>query len=319
MNLESQVKTLGKDIYKKVSAFVETNKGDDDKLYRSAILRLSDGREMVVPFHPWVDQSDIMILNYKWDEEFQRNVGDSFSVMHKSRYGFLVDITLYYLDKDNLEFTASEEEYPYKKELTDEEKEIIKTYMAQLYEQINTLEYDKKATHSVSNFTREAATQYSIQQFNEAMKKMSETNPESKFLPSVETAVNWWINQLTGSRLGGSVGSDFNSHLAMVMADQVFSQTSINETQVAKFRDSLSKSLMDKLSKGMEPELKVDYEPSEILADAMVESGINVSKAPFKTRMVVGLNSVRVSTGYGANYKEIFANQTQEEKTKKSI
>lgn len=319
MDLENQVKAIGKEIYEKVSSFVQANKGDDDKLYSNAILRLSDGRQMVVPFNAWGGQPDIKIWNYQWNEELQRGSGDSFSIMLESGYGFLVDITFFYLDKDDVYFIASEKEYHYKRDLTEEQKETIKSYMAQLYEQISTLEYDKEATRSVSNFTHEARKQYNIQQFNEEMRKLNETNPDSKVLPSVETAINWWIKQFTGSRRGGSIGDDFNFVLAMAMADQVFSQTSVNETQVAAFRESLSKALMDKLSKGIKPSLEVDYGPSGILADAMVESGISGNKAPFKTSMVVGVNSVMVSAGYGAKYEEIFANEVQEEKAKRSI
>ena len=319
MDLENQVKAIGKEIYEKVYTFVQANKGDDDKLYSKAILRLSDGRKIVVPFNAWYGQPDIEIWNYKWNEKLQRGSGDSFSIIPKSGYGFLVDITLYYLDKDKVKFTASEEDYPYKSDLTEEQKETIKSYVAKLYEQISTLEYDKEATRSVGNYTFEARKQYNIQQFNEEMRKLSETNPNSKVLPSVETAINWWINQITGSRLGGSIGDDSNSVFAMEMADHFFSQTSVNETQVAAFRELLSKTLMYKLSKGIEPDLEVDYSPRGILADAMEESGISGNKAPFKTNMVVGVNSVRVSTGYRAEYEEIFANEVHEEKAKRSI
>lgn len=317
MDLENQVIAIGKEIYEKVFAFVQANKGDDDKLYSNAILRLSDGRKMVVHFNARGGQPDINIWNYQWNEELRRDTGDSFRIMPESRYGFLVRIKFYYLGK--VYFTASEQERPYKSDLTEEQEESIKVYMAQLYEQISTLEYDKEATHSVGNFTFEARKQYNIQQFNEEMKKLNETNPGSKVLPSVETAINWWIKQFTGSRLGGSVGDDFNSILIMAMADQVFSQASVNETQVGVFRESLSKALMDELSKGIEPSLDVNYGPSGMLADAMAKSGIEGSKAPFKTRMVVGVNSVRVSAGYGAKSEEIFATGVQEGKTKRSI
>ena len=319
MDLEKQVIAIGKEIYEKVSAFVQANKGDDDKLYRCAKLRLSDGREMIVPFHPWNGQPDIKISNYQWFEVPKRGSGDYFSIMHKSAYGFLVRINLFYLDREPLDFPASEKEYYYKTDLTEEEKETIKLYMAQLYEQIPTLEYDKEATHSVGNFTDEAREQYNIQQFNEEMRKLRETNLDSKVLPSVETAINWWINQFTGSRLGGSIGDDFNALLTMAMAEKAFSQTSVNETQIVTFRESLSKALMDRLSKGSEPQLSVDYAPSGILGDAMEEAGISGNKAPFKTTMIVGVNSVLVSAGYRAKYEEIFANDVQEEKAKRII
>ncbi len=319
MDLEKQVIAIGKEIYEKVSAFVQANKGDDDKLYRCAKLRLSDGRQMIVPFDPWGATPDIDISNYQWFEVPKRGAGDYFHIFHKSAYGFLVKINLFYLDREPLDFPASEEENYYKTDLTEEEKEIIKLYMAQLYEQIPTLEYDKEATHSVDNFTEKAREQYNIQQFNEEMRKLRETNPDSKVLPSVETAINWWINQFTGSRLGGSIGDDFNALLTMAMAEKAFSQTSVNETQIVTFRESLSKALMDELSKGREPQLSVDYAPSGILDDAMEEAEISGNKAPFKTTMFVGVNSVMVRAGYRSKFEEIFANEVQEEKAKKSI
>ena len=45
-----QVEGIGKDIYEKVSAFVQENKGDDEKLYSYAMLKLSDGRIMTFSF-----------------------------------------------------------------------------------------------------------------------------------------------------------------------------------------------------------------------------------------------------------------------------
>ena len=315
MDLENQVMIIGKEIYEKVFSFVQTNKGDDDRLYNSAILKLSDGRKVVVSFPKW-DKGEITISNYKWNKKLERDEGEYFYILPESGYGFLINITFYYLDKDDLIFTISEKENPYKVELTDEEKEIIKTYMEKLYEQMDTLKYDKEATHSISNYTYEAKKQYNIQQFYEEWKKIREINPESEFLPSVETAVNWWVEQLTGANMGGSLGDDFNSVLGMALANQVFTQTSIEEPQIVKFKESLSKALMYELSIGKEPRLEVDYGPSGILANAMADSGISSNKAPFKTTMIVQVNSVSVSAGYRAKYKEIFANQAQEETTK---
>lgn len=313
MDFENQIKLLGKDIYQKVISFVEANKGDDDKLYRGAKLKLKDGREMFVPFNPWGGQPDIKIWNYEWNEELQRGNGDAFSIMAESGYGFLVDITFYNLDKDNTHFVASDMKYPHQKELSADEINAIKNYMAQLYEQVSTLEYDKEATRSISNFTQEARRQYNIQLFNNEMKKLNETESTTKVLPSVETAVNWWINIMNGPTLGGSLGDDINAHLTMRAAEKQFSQTSIDENQLIMFRDSLSKAIMDQLSQGLEVKLDVDYGPSGILLDAIMESGISGSKTPFKTNMVVNVDSVRVSAGYRAEYEEIFNNSVQEE------
>ena len=314
MDLENYVIIMGKKIYEKVLAFVRANKGDDDKLYRNAILRLNDGRKMIFPFGGNPGGADLQIWNYHWDDELQRGVGDTFEILLKSGYGFLVNIALYNCDKDPFAFHASDKGVPNKIDLTEEQKEAIMTYITQLYEKTLILEYDKEETHSVGNFTYDARDQYNIKQFKEAMQKLHDTNPDSNVLPSVETAVNWWIKKFTDSKIGGSLGNDFNSVFNMAMANQVFSQTSVNQDQIDAFRESLSRALMDELSKGNEPMLRVDYGPSGILADAMVESGISGGKAPFKTSMTVGVNSVRVSAGYRAEVEEIFANEVQEEK-----
>lgn len=318
MDFENQIKLLGKDIYQKVSACIENNKGDDYRLYRGAKLKLKDGRQMFAEFNHTGGCDYIDISNYNWNEELQKNEGDSFHIMVKSGYGFLVGITLYNLDRDNIRFTASDVKYPHQKELTEEEKNTIKNYMAQLYEQVSSLEYDKEATRSISNFTREARRQYNIQQFNNEMKKLSETEPTKKILPSVETAVNWWIDILSGPTIGGSLGDDINALITMKLAGQQFSQTSIDENQLLLFKDSLSKAIMDQLSEGLEVNLDVDCGPSGILLDAILKSGISGNKTPFKTNMVIGVDSVSVSAGYRAQYEEIFNNSVQEEIKPKS-
>ena len=118
---------------------------------------------------------------------------------------------------------------------------------------------------------------------------------------------------MNGTTLGGSLGDDINAHLTMRAAEKQFSQTSIDGNQLIIFRDSLSKAIMDQLSQGLEVKLDVDYGPSGILLDAIMESGISGSKTPFKTNMVVNVDSVRVSAGYRAEYEEIFNNSVQKE------
>ena len=45
MNFDDKVIMLGKEIYKKVYDFVQANKGDDNKLFKKAMLKLKDGRK----------------------------------------------------------------------------------------------------------------------------------------------------------------------------------------------------------------------------------------------------------------------------------
>lgn len=313
----NQIRDIGKEIYKEVEAFVEENKGSDKFLYRSAKLILGDGREMRVAFDPWGDEADISIRNHQWNEEAQRDEGDSFYIMSRSGYGFLVNVTLYYLDKEDLRFSASDKEYPYNDELTDEEKENILLYMVQLRDQMPTLVYDKERTHSVDNYTPAAKRNYNIRRYKEKLSKLEESNSENKYLPSVETAVNWWINQITGSKLGGWLGDDFTSVMNMVLAEQAAPKTSAKPAQVFAFKEALSKAIMEKLGNGYEPSLETDYGPSGMLVDAIMESKIRGVMFPMKTRMIVSVDSVRVKNGYGAKYEEIYAVGSKVEDEKK--
>ena len=303
-DLQNELVAIGKEIYEKVSAYVQANKGDDDKLYRSAILRLSDGRKMFVDFD---EQGVISTGNIKFDEEGNKIVycyGLQIYSYTTDGYGFTVIIGLQDPNKARIQFIASEKGYPYNAPGndfygTEKEKEAIKSYLEQVHKQIPTLEYDKEATHSVDNFTKEARKEYNIQQFNEKMRELSETNPDSKVLPSVETAINWLLNHY------------------------VLPQTSVNETQIFAFRESLSKSLMDELSKGIEPQflfMKDFGHPQGMLADAMVKSGISGTEDNFHAILRVSANSVGVRIGnYASSLEETLINEVQEEKKERSI
>ena len=85
MDLGTQAKNLGLEIYNKVTKIVKENKGDNDKYYRNAILSLSDGRKVEVPFHPDSCESNIRIHNYQWNREFQRSSEDSFIILTRSK------------------------------------------------------------------------------------------------------------------------------------------------------------------------------------------------------------------------------------------
>lgn len=305
---KKQILKMGEEIYKKVNAFVQENKGDDELLYRNAILKLSDGREMLYSLESYSFGGEIDMSNYTWNEELKRGYGDLMHIMTKSAYGFAFYVNLSYLDKNNIRFEATDKKYPHNRPLSDEEKEEILLYVTQLYEQVSTLKYDKEKTHSIDNYTYEVRRKYNIKRFKEEMVKLHETNPESTILPSVETAVNWWINELTGSRLGDWIGDDYNSFL-----------TSVDEKQINVFRESLSKKIMEKLSQGATGELDVDYGPSGMLADAIIESKISGIKFPLKTHMTIDIDSVKVKYGYEAKFEEIYAIENKDEDAKKKV
>ena len=300
----NRVINIVKKIYEKIDAFVKAHKGDDDKLFRNAILKLDDGRKITVPF---ARKGKITLHNNRENDTLQEDFDVDFVISpNHFRYKFLVEISFDNLDKS---FSFAERNaYSYVENIDEEQMETIMSYLEQLYKQISTLEYDEDETYSIDNFTDEGRKQYNIiQQFNEEMKKLRETNPESSVLPSVETAVNWWIDQITGSMLADSFWD--NLYFAFATADQ---------DKIAAFKKSLSEILMDELSKGKEPNLSVGYGSNALLTKAMYESGINYSYSttPQKIYMVVGSNSVKVSVGDEAQFEEIFADEVQKRKVK---
>ena len=70
MNLEKQMVSLGKEIYQQIMTFVHTNQENDDFFYENAILKLKDGRKIIVPFHGGF--ADIIIKNQQLDKEHQK-------------------------------------------------------------------------------------------------------------------------------------------------------------------------------------------------------------------------------------------------------
>ena len=302
-----QIEDIGKDIHEKVSVFVHENKGFDEQLYSYAMLKLSDGRIMTFSFPDiWENYSTICIDDSELDEDINRYSGNKFTIMpRKKNNKYQVGIRCN-SDEKRIHYVVGNK-YFHNVDLTEEEKENILLYMTQIYEQLPTLEYDKDLTHSVDNYTYEVKIELKIQRFNEEVKKLRETNPESSILPSVETAVNWWIEQMTGVKLGGWCGNEFTSIMNMAMANEAFSNSSVNATQIMAFRKSLSKAIMNDLSKGYYSSLDVDYGPGGTLLNAAIESNLKGVLFPMKTHMIVDIDSVRVVAGYGMPEEEIFA------------
>ena len=305
MDFNNEIKTIGKDIYEKVSAFVEANKGSDPDFYNVAILNLSDGRKMFFSFdsHGW-----LRIFNFEWNDELDKGSGEEFNISAKSTYGFLVNINILTLDKDYLSFTVADDNHQFQGELSDENKNIIKNYMTKLQEQIQTLEYDKEATCSIENMNFKARKEYKIQKFNDEVKKMLEEDPTSRALPSVQTAVDWWVEKLTAAKNGQNYSKMFGP-----LAKDLILQNSINDIQLDKFKNLLSQAIMNKLEQGNAVELSTDYSINGILRDALEGAKISLQETPYKPIMNVDVDSVRVAVSYQDKFEEIFNNSVEEE------
>ena len=193
MELNEYVKNIGKDILNIVIKVIEENKGDDDKYYENAYLKLQDGTQITVRFKNYLRK--LIMSRLVWNNEYERNEGYYFSINTHTRYGFCVDVSLRYLDKENLDYVASDKDYG-NKELNEQEIETVIKFIDELHNKFLTVKYDKENTQRVENYNYEQACKYNKQRFNEAMNKLREKNSDCEVLPSVETAVDWWINAI---------------------------------------------------------------------------------------------------------------------------
>lgn len=117
----------------------------------------------------------------------------------------------------------------------------------------------------------------------------------------IGAAVNWWANAIANPKFDNGDPS-FTGCMCMAMA--ITLKEGISEEQVEKFKEELKKELGDEAAcyRG----LNVDYDPDKALCDAMSAAKIPTTNAPWKTNMVFCADgSIKVSYGYGAEYKEI--------------
>ena len=313
MDFNNEIKTIGRDIYEKATAFVEANKGLDDAVYLGAILNLNDGRKMYVPFANNYESGKVTLYNYQWNEELQKGSGEEFWISAESSHGFLgshgflVSITIF-SDKDNLSFTVADDNHQFQEELSEKNKNIIKNYIVQLQEQMSTLEYNKEATCSVQNMTRNARKDYNIQKYNDEVKKMLEADPTSKALPSVQAAVNWWVEKLTAS-----INDKNHSKMFGVLPKYLILQNQINDIQLDRFEDLLSQAIMNELGRGNEAEFSTD---DDILRGALEGAEIRIHESSYKPKMQVDVESVRVAESFLDKFEEIFKMSDEEVKHK---
>ena len=108
----------------------------------------------------------------------------------------------------------------------------------------------------------------------------------------ITVAVDWWANKLQNVHHDNG---DPISALAMMMADMIAEKHKPTEEQI----DIFKRELKTKIEERSECRLSCDYGPCKDLADAAEAAGIDNSRFPYKTYMVITEKEVRVSDGYG--------------------
>lgn len=163
-DLENQFLLLAKDIYQKITDFVAANKGDDEKFYENAILKLNDGRKIVVPFNNSGLYEFIMLDNIKSDINKGLS-GDKFFIGNTKEFGFSASVEIFDSKKDDrISLVVDGKKQEEKKNFSQKEIREIKEYMGNLYAQIESIEYDKENTQSIANYNKEEREKYSKEQ-----------------------------------------------------------------------------------------------------------------------------------------------------------
>ena len=144
---------------------------DFDSLY----FNLADGRVLSYSL-----QTKFISINFANDEDRD----DYFQVL------FLDDgihVSMKFLDGQKEIYYSINQEEP----LTGGQKYAIIRYMYSLEEQLKTMIFDEKATHSRWNMTENNRTRYNRELYNSSMKALKEEDPTSEYLPAIEIAAEW--------------------------------------------------------------------------------------------------------------------------------
>ena len=177
---ENKIMLMAREIYDKVLKFVEENKENDEEIYSEAFLKLKDGRYISVRFND--DFNFVNLENGHFNFVFENGklvekyFEDSLLMgNHPGLMDFSVSVTfINYKNYDKFSFQAGDDRWAIKKDLNYFEKRDVKKYITSIYEQIDTLVYDKEKTHSSSNWNAKKREQYSLEQAEEMRKYVAE-------------------------------------------------------------------------------------------------------------------------------------------------
>lgn len=104
----------------------------------------------------------------------------------------------------------------------------------------------------------------------------------------IEKAVDWWANAIQSPKYDNGDSSPAGG-VGLMLATMLGNSASkkVGESEISKFKEELGKAIrrVDRI------DFYCDYGPTGILTEAMDKAGIPRSLAPWKTTMVVGMES----------------------------
>lgn len=115
---------------------------------------------------------------------------------------------------------------------------------------------------------------------------------------AAEIAASWWADKIVAPKFDAGADSP-----AMIMAEVMATVNAkkIDTSDRDNFKNILKKKILEKLNKSnYQIGIHTDYAPEGILDEAMIESNIPSSNAPWKTSMWIDPDgTVSVKHGYG--------------------
>lgn len=137
----------------------------------------------------------------------------------------------------------------------------------------------------------------------------------------LESAANWWAEQISGHKLNWDNGAQNEGNAEerrignmMWMLGNVAANSAregVTPEKLQKFKESLIRRVSEKYNKAVQhyPEyyltLSVDYGPDELLYESVKEAEIDPGVFPCKTVMWIDSEKVSARRGYGAQEKII--------------
>ena len=126
--------------------------------------------------------------------------------------------------------------------------------------------------------------------------KRTKEKIDAKYPEYVRVAVEWWANAVAAPKLDN--GEELPSFIATMAAKSVKPQS---EEGVKAFKETLAEEIITAIERSGSCYLSVDYHPCAALAKAGEKLGLDSMVGyPWKTKMTISANEVRVSAGYGA-------------------
>ncbi len=300
---ENKLLEKAKAIYRRIEDYVNANKDNDARDYRGAYIKLPENRKIFFPF----DEANNQVRIWRYNlNEGERNYGDSCYILPTCDCGFVCNVQIFVSDKDKIDLVVTEKKASINHVLSEEQFQLFDNYLIRLNEALDAMSYDYEGTRKEDNYTSEAIVRINAKRCEDEIKKLyGDADPKTVTLPSVETAVNWWIEAIKAPQ-EGTIGADFNSRYANPTDSISFSTTAVSDMQLEIFKDVLSRRLMEQLRRGLPARIDFDFSARSFLHDALEESNISDARLPYRTSMTVDVDSVKlVVAGFEKDiYKE---------------